>query len=46
METKQTHWIVELEEDPTTGDLILPIPHELLKELNWAVGDKIGRAHV
>jgi bifunctional DNA-binding transcriptional regulator/antitoxin component of YhaV-PrlF toxin-antitoxin module len=31
--------IVTLEEDPETGDLILPLPEELLKETGWKTGD-------
>lgn len=39
--TKPTTWIVELEEDPETGDLVLPIPPELMKELGWDIGDTL-----
>ena len=41
MEPKQTSWIVELEEDPETGDLVLPIPPQLLKDLGWKPGDTL-----
>ena len=41
MEQKQTHWIVELEEDPETGDLMMPLPPELLADLGWQVGDTL-----
>ena len=27
------------QEDPETGDLLLPIPPQLLEELNWKEGD-------
>jgi hypothetical protein len=37
--SKPATWIVELEEDPETGDLILPIPPALMKELGWDPGD-------
>jgi hypothetical protein len=39
--TKQTHWIVELEEDPDTGDLMMPLPPEMLKDLGWVIGDTL-----
>jgi hypothetical protein len=41
METKDTRWIVELEEDADTGDLVMPIPPELLQELGWRIGDTL-----
>lgn len=44
MSTKQppeTHWIVELEEDPETGDLVMPLPPAMLKELGWEIGDDL-----
>ena len=31
----KTTWIIELEEDPITGELFLPLPDKLLKELKW-----------
>lgn len=34
-------WIVELEEDSETGDLVLPIPPALMKELGWNIGDTL-----
>lgn len=36
---KETHWIVTLEEDPETGDLIMPIPTDLLESQGWVEGD-------
>ena len=33
--------IVELEKDPETGDLILPLSEEILDGLNWKIGDTI-----
>lgn len=36
-----TSWTVILEEDPETGDLILPLPEELLKLQGWASGDTL-----
>ena len=40
-EQKDTRWIVELEEDAETGDLVMPIPPALLKELGWQIGDTL-----
>ena len=34
-------YIVRLEEDPKTGELILPIPDELLVEVGWSEGDEL-----
>jgi antitoxin component of MazEF toxin-antitoxin module len=36
-----TTYTVILEEDPATGDLIMPIPAELLAEANWYEGDTL-----
>lgn len=36
-----TRRIITLEEDPSTGDLILPLDDELLKEVGWVAGDTI-----
>ena len=30
-----------LETDPETGDLILPLSDELLKEVDWKIGDTL-----
>ena len=32
-------WTVTLEEDPDTGDLILPFPPEFMTENDWREGD-------
>jgi hypothetical protein len=32
-------WTVTLEEDPETGDLILPFTDEMLEEVGWQEGD-------
>lgn len=29
------------QEDPETGDLILPIPQELLDRMGWVTGDQL-----
>ena len=34
-------YIVKVEEDPETGELILPIPIELLEEMGWVEGDEL-----
>ena len=34
-------YIVKVEQDPDTGDLILPIPDELLAEMGWSEGDEL-----
>lgn len=36
----KTH-IITLEEDPETGDLILPFTDEILQEAGWAEGDTL-----
>lgn len=32
-------WAVTLEEDPETGDLILPFTNEMLADVGWQEGD-------
>jgi len=34
-------WTVTTEEDPDTGDVILPIPPELLDQMGWQEGDTL-----
>jgi len=34
-------WIITLEEDPETGDLIMTLPTELLEQQGWAIGDTL-----
>ena len=42
METPtETHWIVELEEDPETGDLVMPLPPAMLEAMGWKIGDDL-----
>jgi hypothetical protein len=36
-----THWTIIVEEDPDTGDLILPLPPELLEKQGWKEGDTL-----
>jgi hypothetical protein len=33
------HWTLKVEEDPMTGDLMLPLPEELLETQGWKPGD-------
>lgn len=41
MTTEKARYEVKTQEDPETGDLIIPLPPELLKELSWKEGDEI-----
>jgi len=34
-------WTVTVEEDEN-GDLVLPLPNELLQELDWKIGDTLS----
>ena len=34
-------WTISLEEDPETGDLILPLNDDILEETGWKTGDSI-----
>ena len=34
-------WTVTVEEDPETGDAILPFPPELLEQTGWVEGDTL-----
>lgn len=34
-------YTIQLEEDPETGDLILPLSDEILAEAGWAPGDTL-----
>jgi predicted XRE-type DNA-binding protein len=36
-----TQYTIDLEEDPETGDIILPLPPELLAEAGWKEGDDL-----
>jgi hypothetical protein len=36
-----SRYTITLEEDPDTGDLIMPLPDELLQEAGWAEGDTL-----
>jgi hypothetical protein len=41
MENKEKTWTVTLEEDPETGDLLMPLPDEVLEHAGWAEGDTL-----
>lgn len=32
---------VMIEEDPETGDLMLPIPIEIMNQMGWDIGDEL-----
>lgn len=34
-------WTLTIEEDPETGDLVLPFTPEILDELGWREGDTL-----
>jgi hypothetical protein len=36
-----TTWKVQLEQDPETGELILPIPVDLLSQMGWIEGTEL-----
>ena len=37
----ETTWIVQLEDDPETGDTVMPLPMELIREQGWEIGDTL-----
>lgn len=37
----ENKWTITLEQDPETGDLILPLPQELLDTQGWKEGDTL-----
>jgi hypothetical protein len=39
--TTQSSWTVTLEEDPSTGDLILPFTPDMLAQVGWDFGDTL-----
>lgn len=41
MTDKEQRWTVHIEEDAETGDLILPLPPDLLSEVGWLEGDTL-----
>jgi hypothetical protein len=41
MENNERAWTVTVEEDPETGDLILPLPDDVLIHAGWREGDTL-----
>jgi hypothetical protein len=39
IKTGENSWIITLEEDPDTGELIMPLPAEALATNGWNLGD-------
>lgn len=39
--TKDTTWIITLEEDPETGDLVLPLSDDIMKAAGLEIGDEL-----
>lgn len=39
--TSLKHYTITLQEDPETGDLVLPFTDEILNELGWKEGDTL-----
>ena len=35
-------YTVEIERDPKTGEMILPLPKELVDGVGWSVGDQLN----
>jgi len=35
-------WTVNVEEDPDTGDLLLPFPEDMLESMGWQEGDTLS----
>jgi hypothetical protein len=38
----KTTWIITVEEDPETGDCILPFPEDFLEQAGWKEGDTLN----
>lgn len=36
-----TRWTIKLEEDPETGDLVLPLTPDILNQVGWDFGDTL-----
>ena len=37
-----TQWTITLEEDPETGEIILPFPEDFLEQAGWKEGDTLN----
>lgn len=40
-QSNENKWILEVQEDPETGDCILEFPPELLEQAGWKEGDTL-----
>lgn len=40
--TSTYNWIISLEEDVETGELIMPLPKDLLEIKGWKIGDTLA----
>jgi hypothetical protein len=38
---KKLSWTITVEEDPETGEIVLPLPEELLQLQGWKEGDNL-----
>ncbi len=36
-----TKWTIKLEEDPESGDLIMPFTPDMLRQVGWDIGDTL-----
>lgn len=41
MDADKLSWTITAEEDPVTGEIILPLPEEMLKLQGWVEGDTL-----
>lgn len=41
LKSEQPSFEVITQEDPQTGDLLLPLPDELLRSMGWQEGDEL-----
>jgi hypothetical protein len=41
MTLQNMKWTITLEEDPETGELILPFPPDFLEQVGWKEGDTL-----
>ena len=39
--TEQKRWTITVEEDPATGEMVMPFPPEMLAQVGWDFGDTI-----
>lgn len=39
--TSDTTWIITLEEDAETGDVVMPLPDDLMAAQGWSIGDTL-----